>query len=122
MNVKMPVKTRGSFHDLLIASVIALVFVLGATVRWAETRTLKDAYKDHFYVGAAINRTIATASAVQANNVNRTLERVTKDIALVKEQFNQIVPENDRKWALVHPREGADGFNFEPADAFVNFG
>src|SRR4051812_1739540 len=51
--------------------------------------TLRDAYKDHFYVGVAINRTIATGTAVQADNVNRTLERVEKDTSLVKEQFNQ---------------------------------
>ena len=31
-----------------------------ATARSADTPTLKDAYKDHFYVGVAINRTIAT--------------------------------------------------------------
>jgi endo-1,4-beta-xylanase len=47
---------------------------------------------------------------------------LNKDIALVKEQFDQIVPENDLKWALIQPREGADGYDFAPADAFVNFG
>ena len=26
------------------------------------------------------------------------------------------------KWLLIHPREGAAGYNFGPADAFVNFG
>jgi endo-1,4-beta-xylanase len=41
---------------------------------------------------------------------------------MVKEQFSQISPENDLKWALIHPREGAEGYNFGPADAFVNFG
>jgi endo-1,4-beta-xylanase len=45
-----------------------------------------------------------------------------KDIALLKEQFNQISPENDLKWQMVHPTEGADGYNFGAADAFVNFG
>ena len=84
--------------------------------------TLKAAYKDHFYVGVAINRTIATSTSVQANNVNRNMEQVEKDVALVKEQFDQISPENDLKWALIHPREGADGYNFAPADAYVNFG
>lgn len=122
MNVKILLKTRSSYHTSRFALVTAVLFAIGATAWCAEMLTLKDACKDHFYIGAAINRTIATASAVQANNVNRTLERVTKDIALVKVQFNQIVPENDLKWALVHPREGADGYNFEPADAFVNFG
>ncbi|MCU0880786.1 MAG: endo-1,4-beta-xylanase, partial [Pirellulaceae bacterium] len=45
-----------------------------------------------------------------------------KDIALVKEHFNQIAPENDLKWQLIHPREGADGYDFGPANAFVEFG
>jgi endo-1,4-beta-xylanase len=79
--------------------------------------TLKSAFKDHFLVGAAINRSIATGAAGR-----RGKELVDKDIALVKEQFNQISPENDLKWQLIHPREGADGYNFEPADAFVEFG
>lgn len=86
------------------------------------TITLKDAYKDHFYVGAAINRTISTGTAVRADNVNRTMAHVEKDVALVKEQFNQISPENDLKWALIHPREGQNGYDFAPADAYVNFG
>jgi endo-1,4-beta-xylanase len=86
------------------------------------TLTLKDAYKGDFYVGVAINRTIATGTAVQADNVNRTLDGVAKDTAVVKEQFNQISPENDLKWALIQPREGPDGYDFGPADAYVNFG
>ena len=84
--------------------------------------TLKSTYKKHFFVGVAINRTIATGSSVRVDNVNRNTNQVTRDIALVKEQYNQIAPENDLKWALIHPREGADGYNFEPADAYVNFG
>lgn len=103
---------------LLIAALLAVA----VTARSADKPTLKDAFKDHFLVGAAINRTIATASAVRADNVNRNLEQVDRDIALVKAQFNQVVPENDLKWQLIHPREGADGYNFGPADAFVDFG
>ncbi len=102
--------------------ITALLLAFGATARSAETTTLKDAYKGAFYVGVAINRTIATDKAVQANNVNRNQDQVEKDIALVKEQFNQISPENDLKWALVQPREGADGYDFAPADAYVDFG
>ena len=83
----------------------------------ASGATLKSAYKEHFLVGVAINRSIATGAAGR-----RGKELVEKDIALVKEQFNQIAPENDLKWQLIHPREGADGYNFEPADAFVEFG
>jgi len=70
----------------------------------------------------AINRTIAMSAAVQADNVNRNLEQINKDIAVVTEQFNQISPENDLKWQLIHPQPGAAGYNFGPADAYVNFG
>jgi endo-1,4-beta-xylanase len=84
--------------------------------------TLKDAYKNYFYVGVAINRTIATGTSVRADNVNRTMDRVEKDTALTKQQFNQIAPENDLKWALIQPRPGPDGYDFGPADAYVNFG
>jgi endo-1,4-beta-xylanase len=100
----------------------AVLLAIGAAARSADTPTLKNACKDHFYVGVAINRTIATGAAVRADNVNRTLELVDKDIALVKDQFSQISPENDLKWALIHPQEGPGGYNFGPADAFVNFG
>jgi len=100
----------------------AVLLAIATGAYSADAPSLKDAYKTHFQVGVAINRTIATASAVQADNVNRNLEQVAKDMALVKAQFNQISPENDLKWQLIHPREGADGYNFGPADAFVNFG
>ena len=84
--------------------------------------TLKAAYKHHFYVGVAINRTITTSTSVQADNVNRNMAQVEKDVALVKEQFNQISPENDLKWEIIQPYEGPNGYNFAPADAYVNFG
>ena len=115
-------KIPSSNHNSRIGLLTAVLLAMGATARSADMPALKDAYKDHFCVGAAINRTIATGAAVRADNVSRTLQQVNKDIALVKEQFNQIAPENDLKWALIHPREGADGYNFGPADAYVNFG
>jgi len=63
-------------HRLNLNSRVGLLTVvllaLGATARSADTLTLKDAFKDHFYVGAAINRTIATGTAARADNVNRT--------------------------------------------------
>jgi endo-1,4-beta-xylanase len=101
---------------------LPVLFAMGAIAQSADMPTLKGAYKDHFYVGAAINRSIATGAAVRSGFFNRSSEQVDKDVALAKEQFNQISPENDLKWALIHPREGADGYNFGPADAFVNFG
>jgi endo-1,4-beta-xylanase len=112
-----------SRHRTRIGLAAAALLATGATAGSAQqATTLKDAYQDHFMVGVAINRTIATGTAVQADNVNRTLEQVQQDIALVKAQFNQVVDENDLKWALLHPRPGPDGYDFAPADAFVQFG
>ncbi len=88
----------------------------------ATTTSLKDAYRDDFLVGVAINRPIATDTSVRADNVNRTLDQVKQDIAVVRAQFNQISPENDLKWALIHTSEGANGYDFAPADAYVKFG
>lgn len=103
-------------------SLSAGLLLVAATVQSADQATLKDAYKDHFLMGVAINRTIAMGAAVRADNVNRSLEQVRKDTAVVLRQYNQITAENDMKWQLIHPREGADGYDFGPADAFVNFG
>jgi endo-1,4-beta-xylanase len=115
-------KTNPSNFHNRGALLAALIFTATATAHAADSPTLKDAYKDHFIVGVAINRTIALGSAVRADNVNRTLDQVMTDTAIAKTQFNQIAPENDLKWQLIHPREGADGYDFVPADAFVNFG
>src|SRR3990172_547420 len=99
-------RTPSFLRPVLFAGIQVLVAAGANLPTEAATPSLKDAYKDHFYVGVAINRTVAMGTAVRADNVNRTQEQVDKDIALVKEQFNQIVAENDMKWALIHPREG----------------
>ena len=52
----------------------------------------------------------------------RSPELMATDTALVLKQFGQIAPENDLKWQLIHPRAGADGYDFAPADAYVEFG
>lgn len=89
-----------------------------ATTAWsADAPALKDAFKGRFLVGTAINRGIATGSSLR-----RSAEQVGVDIALVKAQFNQLVAENDMKWALLHPQPGADGYDFRAADAIVGFG
>ena len=100
------------------ALLTGVLLSFGATIQAADTPTLKEAFRDHFYIGTAINRAIATGTG----GFRRSPEQLSKDIAEVKEQFNQISPENDLKWALIHPREGADGYDFGSADAFVNFG
>jgi endo-1,4-beta-xylanase len=113
-------KTIGSKFNLYII-ILMTISLTGCSAQKPET--LKDAYKDHFYVGVAINRLIAAGSTdVQADNASRTADELMKDIALVKTQFNSIVDENDLKPILIHPNPGPDGYNFGPADAYVQFG
>ena len=52
--------------------------------------TLKDAFKDKFLIGAALNESQFT-------------EQNVAQAALVKKQFNTITPENVMKWEKIHP-------------------
>jgi GH35 family endo-1,4-beta-xylanase len=100
----------------LISSLIFISFVVSAMAD--EPATLKDAFKDHFLVGTAVNRSIVTGQA----GFRRDADLVAGDVALVKAQFNQIVAENDMKWMMLHPRAGDDGYDFTASDALVEFG
>ena len=98
-------------------AVVALA--AGASVQAADQpASLKDAFMDHFAVGTAVSRSMVTGGAA----FRRSAEQNAGDVALLKRQFKQISPENDLKWQSIHPREGADGYDFAPADTFVNFG
>ena len=106
-------------HRKLLLAVGLALLAIGATAEAAEKSvTLRDTFKDFFLVGTAINRNMATGGG----GFRRSAEQSAKDLALLKEQFNQISPENDLKWQMIHPREGANGYEFGAADAFVNFG
>jgi len=108
-----------SNHHLRAGLLAAALVVTTSIGRAADVPvTLKDAFKEHFLIGAAVNRSMVAGGAA----FRRSTEQNAKDIALLKAQFNQISPENDLKWQSIHPREGADGYDFGPADAFVNFG
>jgi hypothetical protein len=111
-----------SHHHWITRGLLAGLLLINGELRAADLPSLKEVYQNHFYVGAAINRSMALGTGVRADNVNRDLEQLGLDLALLKAQFNQISPENDLKWALIHPREGTDGYNFGPADAYVDFG
>jgi endo-1,4-beta-xylanase len=120
-------KTQFSNFCSRICLFVAVLLLFGAAVGCASTpstpTTLKDAYKDYFKIGVAINRLVATGRTdVQADNARRTPELLAKDIALVKQQFNAIVNENDLKPVLIHPNPGPEGYVFEYSDAYVKFG
>lgn len=79
--------------------------------------SLQQVFAGHFWVGTAVSRAITTGTGFR-----RSPEQVQQDIALVQSQFNQVVAENEMKWALIHPRPGPEGYDFKLADAFVEFG
>lgn len=83
---------------------------------WAATSgsaepaaSLKDAFKDDFMVGVALNQRQFT-------------ERDTNGAALTRHQYNSISPENVMKWEVIHPRPGPNGYDFTAADRYVEFG
>jgi endo-1,4-beta-xylanase len=87
--------------------VVATAGLLAATGCATAQPTLKDAFKDKFLIGAALNESQFTGqNATQA--------------ALIKKQFNSITPENVMKWEIIHPN--LDKYNFGPSDRFVTFG
>jgi len=69
--------------------------------------TLKEAFKNQFLIGAAVNQ-------------RQFSEQDARGAAIVKAQFNSITPENVLKWEAVHPQP--DEYNFEPGDRYVEFG
>jgi endo-1,4-beta-xylanase len=92
--------------SLLTAALLAIA----ATAMSADTSiALKDAYKDCFMIGAALNQ-------------RQFSEQDANGAAIVKRQFNSISPENVMKWQSIHPRPGPDGYDFAAADRYVEFG
>ncbi len=91
-----------------------------ASPAWAAESTvaLKEVFQGHFPIGTAVNRSMMMGGA----GFRRSADLNTQDVALLKHHFNQITAENDMKWQLIHPREGAEGYDFGPADALVTFG
>jgi endo-1,4-beta-xylanase len=117
-------KNRIVLTTLSLTTVLLAVLLASCvtTPKLTGPPTLKSAYKKNFYVGVAVNRPTVLQASVQADNASRNTEQLAKDVAVVKAQFNQIVPENDLKWEMIQPYEGPNGYDFTAADAFVNFG
>jgi endo-1,4-beta-xylanase len=86
-----------------IAVLIAIAFAANTN---AQT-TLKEAFKNDFLIGAALNESEFEGTDPRA-------------VEIVKTQFNAISPENCLKWESVHPKPGV--FDFKEADEYVAFG
>jgi endo-1,4-beta-xylanase len=97
---------------MLMRSIILASFVIAGLPTAIPAQTsLKDAFRNHFRIGAALNPGHYTGT----DGVGSTL---------VKQHFNTITPENDMKWERIHPRPdaGPAGYSFESADKYVEFG
>ena len=79
----------------------------GDSVECAGQTTLKDVFKDDFYIGAALS-------------LSQIFGKEPDAIALVKKHFNTVTPENILKWEEVHPEPNQ--YNFEGPDRYVAFG
>src|SRR5687768_721763 len=100
----MPSDTR-AINFTRVLQAVFLVASAGHVCAEAPPITLKDAYKEHFKIGTAINRAVTTGQAFR-----RSDEQVKADVALVKAQFNHVVAENEMKWMSLHPRAGNEGY------------
>ena len=79
----------------------ALLLIVSSS---AGAQGLKDAYKDYFSIGVAVNK----------RNVS-----TDNQMALVKSEFNSVTAENDMKPVSVHPAEGV--WNWGAADSIANY-
>jgi len=91
-------------HARIRMTALALVI---PTIAAAQTQSLKEAFKDAFLIGAAMN-------ARQFSDPD------AKAAALVRAQYNTISPENSLKWEVVHPQPGR--YDFTEGDQYVAFG
>ena len=83
-------------------TLLAMLLLAGSAGTWAQG--LKDAYKDYFTIGVAVNQRNVTNPEQQA---------------LILQNFNSITAENDMKPQPTEPRQGQ--FNFNNADRIANF-
>jgi endo-1,4-beta-xylanase len=69
--------------------------------------TLREAFEDDFYIGAALS-------------LDQISGKEPAAMAVVAKHFNSITPENVMKWEEIHPKPGQ--YNFQAADRYVAFG
>jgi endo-1,4-beta-xylanase len=92
-----------SFASIFFAAAILRAAHLGAQP------ALKDVFKNDFLIGAALNASQFTPS-----------DKENGAVALIKQQFNSISPEDVLKWASIHPQ--LHHYDFGPGDHYVAFG
>ena len=101
-------KTKKRFNPLLAGVLLLTLLLMGCSAPQQEQApSLKDAYKDMFLIGTALN-------------ANHNFGHDTLGIKLIQDHFNSIVAENCMKSMHLQPTEGV--FFFDEADKFIAFG
>ncbi len=90
-----------------LTNAVLIVLTAGMFAGCATRPTLKEAYKNDFLIGVAVNQK-------QFDNQDQ------RGDPIIKAQFNSISPENALKWESVHPQPGQ--YDFTEADHYVEFG
>ena len=95
------------YKILIVVNVLFFSSLIYGCKRNSTPPSLKDAYKDQFLIGMAMNTDQIVGSDAQA-------------LEIIKKQCNSITSENCMKGEVIQPVEGQ--FNFALADSFVTFG
>ena len=90
--------------SLFVVGSLSAAAQWGRPVDYSAGPGLKDAYKDYFTIGVAVNKFNVSDPA---------------QIEIIKKQFNSVTAENAWKPGEIHPKE--DVWNFGLADSIANF-
>jgi endo-1,4-beta-xylanase len=98
--------------ELLSTFILSTALLLGSCNKLhkkseADTSSLKNAFKEDFYIGTALNE-------------NQIEEKDAAQSAFILKEFNSITAENIMKSMFIHPEK--DKFDFNMTDKFVKYG
>ncbi|MDR0982522.1 MAG: endo-1,4-beta-xylanase [Culturomica sp.] len=94
------------YYSILVSLACLFFYSCGGKASSGE-KTLKDAFKNKFYIGTAMNE-------------RQIMGQDTAGVTLIKAQFDAIVPENCMKSMNIHPEENR--YVWDMADAYMKFG
>ena len=95
------------YRKLQRLGLIVCLFVSLSVIAAKPQPSLKDALKNKFLIGVAIN-------------TDQVLGKDSAALRVIKQQFNSVVAENCMKSEEIQPKEGE--FDFTKSDQFVDFG